>query len=114
MEKYIYVINIENTDIYKIGISKYHPSLRIKQIQTGNPFKLSIQKFYLTDKANLLEKILHRRFASKKVIEDDFLALKGEWFKLTPEDILSFEEKCNKIIENIDFVKKNSTYQNKF
>ncbi len=77
---YVYFITTENkgnTPI-KIGVS-INPELRIKELQTGNPFKLKILKIIpcLTKSAAYaLESALHEltKSTNKRMI--------GEWFKI--------------------------------
>lgn len=69
----------DNSGLYKIG-STTNLNERLKQLSIGNP---NIQLcFYL--KCDV-ERILHDKFASKRV--------KGEWFKLTKEDLAYMRKK---------------------
>jgi hypothetical protein len=79
----IYIISGNNA--YKIGESK-NPEKRLKQLQTGNPWRLKLIKIYEDiDYAYLIEQILHKKL--------DFYNVGGEWFQC---DI----EKIYKIIDN--------------
>ena len=66
----IYFIKMDQTDIVKIGYA-HDPFKRLKSLQTGNPFKLSI--FYTMDGDCRLEKDIHDLFLDYKMY--------GEWFK---------------------------------
>jgi predicted GIY-YIG superfamily endonuclease len=57
--KYIYIIQMKGTLYYKIGVSN-NLNKRLSTLQTGNPIKLYIVRYYLiyTD-ANRLEKLIH-------------------------------------------------------
>jgi hypothetical protein len=80
---FIYVISdAEKSEIRtKIGISQ-NPEKRLKQLQTGNPIRLSIH--YIEElpyeKTRVLESFLHSNL--------NHLRLKGEWFSMTVEDAI--------------------------
>ena len=105
---FVYLIKIKNTDIYKIGITRKHPkaNVRKKGLQTGNPFELEYHNYYETDIPNKIEKCLHRLFAHKKYMQDDFIALKGEWFRMEINDVLEFLQLCKKIENGIKITNK--------
>ena len=107
---FVYLINIERTDLYKIGITRKTIKERMKSLQTGSPFKLFIIDFYETDMCQKIETILHRNFKHKKYVSEDFENLIGEWFQLTFEDVKDFREKCQKIEDNVNYLKVNSTF----
>jgi len=108
--KYVYLIKLEEIDIYKIGFSK-NPKNRIKGLQTANPYELVLIESYLSDRANILEKTLHRRFASFKVDENEY-KLKGEFFKLDTNSVKNFKDTCQKIDTNLKIIEENSTLYN--
>lgn len=72
---YIYVIECEG--LYKIGWARSSPRLRRKTLQIGSPFELTLIGVIPGERIDEAE--WHRVFAHKRV--------RGEWFKLTPEDI---------------------------
>ena len=102
----IYLIHCKFVDFYKIGIS-INPQKRLKQLQTGTPYELSIIYVHESKFPFKVEKILHNTFASKKIADNyeyDFEKLMGEWFNLTPGDVLDFKKNCIKtesLIENL-------------
>jgi hypothetical protein len=110
---YLYLININNTDLYKIGITKRSPEKRLKTLQTGNPHSLRIQSYYKSDIANKIEKYFHRIYKYKQYNCDDFNNLFGEWFSLQPDDVLNFIPMCKKIETGIKIVndRSNSLYR---
>jgi predicted GIY-YIG superfamily endonuclease len=57
--KYLYIIQMRGTNYFKIGITN-SLTKRLSTLQTGNPIKLYIVRYYLiyTD-ANRLEKLIH-------------------------------------------------------
>lgn len=81
----------------------------MKSLQTGNPIKLLLIDFYETDMCQKIETILHRNLKHKKYISEDFENLTGEWFQLTFEDMKYFREKCQKIEDNVNYLKNNSS-----
>ncbi len=69
----VYIIRIQNTDKYKIGITK-DLQRRIKQFKTGNPDNIKIDYFIATENSRKLEKTLHSKFKEHRI--------GGEWFIL--------------------------------
>lgn len=88
--KYIYLINSEGTNKYKIGIAK-NPNERVKQLQTGNSEKLEIVEIYKSKYASKIEKNFHRRY--------NYTSLLGEWFIFNEKEETKFIEMC-KLYEN--------------
>lgn len=68
----VYVINIQNTDRYKIG-KTIDLKRRLKQFSTGNPENIKIVYFVATKHYHSLEKHLHSMFFE--------YTIGGEWFK---------------------------------
>ena len=62
----------------KIGVA-VNLEKRIKTLQTAFPYKLTLIHSVQSDRANTLERELHKHFAAKR--------LNGEWFALNQEDI---------------------------
>jgi predicted GIY-YIG superfamily endonuclease len=91
---YIYLIENEISDskVYKIGYTN-NLKKRLTELNTGNPGKLSLLKYFETKIPTKLEKVLHNRYKSKKI--------KGEWFELDDTDISSFNEICRKYENNL-------------
>ena len=97
-KKIIYLINADNSERYKIGItSRKNLNHRLRNLQTGCSDKLNVIKTYETDYASLIEKTLHREFAAKQLM--------GEWFFLEINDVLKFEERCKIINNSIELLK---------
>jgi hypothetical protein len=107
--KYIYLLQLEGTDLYKIGFTKNSPSKRVKSLQTGSPHKIILADQYETEMASKIESILHRSMKSKKYIAEDGFTLLGEWFKLDMSDIKEFKNRCKRIEENLRVIKEIST-----
>jgi hypothetical protein len=106
----IYLINLENTDLYKIGVTKTTPEKRMKQLQTGCPRRLVLIDFFGTDRPFQIEAALHRFLRHYKFISEDFDYLQGEWFMFRE---INFRERCLSIEKNIEFLENNSTFVTK-
>jgi len=104
---FVYLINSGVTDRYKIGVSKNPPD-RMRGLQTGNPQKLTLIEYYESDIYQRIETVLHRTLKHKKYVPEDFEMLKGEWFILDDEDVLTFKKNCEKIESRIEYLKKHS------
>lgn len=75
---YIYILQIEEFDLYKIGVSQ-NVKRRIKDIRSNNPFYcklIYVGSFYDVYE---IEKQIHELFSINK--------FKGEWFKSYKDDI---------------------------
>ena len=73
----IYLVNAENTDLYKIGYTSVGAETRLKALQTGSPYKLNIIK--QADGSISKEKYIQNWFYYKKT--------RGEWFKFNDDDV---------------------------
>lgn len=104
----VYLIQLGQTELYKIGVSK-NSKKRIKQLQTGSPYSLTLISVYKTVRPYKLERILHSKMSSRKYspnFDADFDLLTGEWFNLSVKDVLGFLDSCKKIEDSIDLLKK--------
>jgi len=72
MSKYVYIAKCSDYE-YKIGVSD-DPEARVKQLQTGNPSKITLVSSYESENAEITEHKLHSLLES--------YALRGEWFKI--------------------------------
>lgn len=104
--KYVYLANIENTDIYKIGFTKLSPEKRVKGLQTGNPNKIVLINSYKSEIAPSIESVIHNYFKHKKNNPDDGLKLLGEWFILERLDVEKFYDTCKTIEDNLNIINK--------
>lgn len=84
MTSYLYVIG-NSTDKQKIGFSK-DVEKRLSTLQTGNPDILKIHHIIecSSEKTRALEKKIH--------LELNYKRLKGEWFKMVPEEAKNYLE----------------------
>jgi hypothetical protein len=99
--RYVYLINKEHTDEYKIGISN-KPEKRLKTIQTGNSEKVIIYEKFSSQYPTKVEGKLHRFFNSERK--------KGEWFILTDKQVKSFLILCEKYEKNFNFLAKTNIF----
>ena len=77
-KQFVYFIHEEgNTEVFKIGCTKLHPSERLIALSTGNPRRLIIYRWIETENCKQLEEDLHSRFVN--------LHIRGEWFYLSTE-----------------------------
>lgn len=86
-KKYIYVMQCKN--FVKFGVSN-NPAVRIKELQTGNPFKISLLLSIVYDDSFSIEKRIHKYFNEKRE--------SGEWF-LIDKKIKDFV----KYLKNIEY-----------
>jgi hypothetical protein len=71
----VYFITTEHAERVKIGHTKNDPTARLRELQTGSPFRLCI---IATERGDVtLERRLHARFGQHR--------LHGEWFTLCGE-----------------------------
>jgi hypothetical protein len=104
---YVYLIlevNEHGDEHYKIGISKNEPEKRLKQLQTGNPNRIDILKFYKSENYKRVEKWLHSKYSSFRTLANN------EWFKLPNEHVLIFEDTCKKVDETINLLLKENPF----
>lgn len=104
---YVYLIlevNHNGEESHKIGISKNEPIKRLKQLQTGNPNKISILNFYESINYKRIEKWLHTKYSLNKTLAEN------EWFKLSDEQVLMFTDTCKKADETISFLLKENPF----
>lgn len=92
-----------NEGIYKIGVTRGTIERRIKKLQTGNPGEIHICRYYHTKIPFFIEKHLHLKFFSKKVM--------NEWFELDPNDVFSFEESCKQIEDMYNSLEENCFFK---
>jgi len=90
VDNFVYIIGNNDHNMFKVGISN-DPNKRIKGIQTGCPFPLSILKKYnLNSHSSLVEKKIHTLLDK----DNEVKSLMGEWFscKLDKIDKLILDE----------------------
>lgn len=97
---YLYLIQKENSNTYKIGISKKNPNLRLKSLQTGNESILVLDYFIKSKCYTNLEVALHNEFKLNRK--------NGEWFEF--DDIEYVKNRIEKVNEQLEFLL--NSYQN--
>jgi hypothetical protein len=108
--KYVYLFNVEGTNVYKIGNSK-HPEKRTSEVQTGCPFKIIEVARFKSKYPTKVETALHRKFGFQK--QDEYgRELQGEFFALSIEDKDTFLEHCQ-TLENNFIILENNPFFNK-
>lgn len=97
---YVYLLadNLKE-GIYKIGVTRGTIENRIKKLQTGNAGELYMCRHYQTSIPFFIEKHLHLQFNSKKI--------KNEWFELSDDDVLDFNNRCAEIEKMYEALKDN-------
>lgn len=75
MNGQVYIVRIEDQNIYKIGISVNDVKDRIKALQTGCPYKIRPVFVAQVENSAASERYLHHHFKACK--------MQGEWFKLS-------------------------------
>lgn len=102
---FVYLIGENNEENkYKIGVTRHKDiNKRILELQTGNSQELYIKDFYETEHPYKLEKMLHRHFFDKKIL--------NEWFSLNGDDIKSFKELCSKYSGILESLKYNPFFK---
>ena len=101
----IYSPELGESGLHKIGIAK-QPEKRLKQLQTGCPYKLEIIYIVESKFTSKVEKFLHKKFSHKKNVQKFDQNLKGEWFNLDVSDILEFKKTCSEIERKLEFLEK--------
>lgn len=95
----VYLICDPVNDHYKIGVTKNDESERLKRLQTGNSNEMFVHTIYKTKWPFRIETLLHKKYSSKKVL--------NEWFELSPEEVLEFKDVCGKLEKQIESVLDN-------
>lgn len=109
--KYVYLFNVEGTNVYKIGNSK-HPDKRTSEVQTGCPFKVIEVARFKSKHPTKVESALHRKFGFQK--HDEYgRELQGEFFALSKEDKEMFLEHCQSLEDNFIILENNPFFNKK-
>lgn len=102
---YVYLllqVDFEGNESYKIGITKRDINIRISELQTGNPNKISLHRKYESKNYLKVERWLHRKYQTKT-------EAKNEWRTLTDEQVFSFLNDCQVADDNIQFLLENNS-----
>ena len=98
----IKVYLLECGDKHKIGYTRKTIDERIKQMKTGNSEEFKILGTYESKWATKIESHLHRKYKNKRI--------SGEWFQLTDEDVMTFEQECQNWHDVMEDITNNSTW----
>ena len=93
----------EKEGAFKIGVTRGSIEKRIKKLQTGNSGEIYVITHFECPHPFLLEKMLHTKFAGKKIM--------NEWFALDIEDIRNFTSICEELQKSIDALEDNYFFQ---
>jgi len=83
--------------VYKIGYTTGSPDKRMNQLKTGNDGNMKVLYQFETNHDQLLERSLHRIYSH--------INISKEWFKLDTMDVVNFISTCEKIEDNLNFLK---------
>lgn len=90
---------------YKIGVTSGDVNKRLSQLQTGNPYKLSVVYVFESKYSNKVESYLHKRFGTFNV--------RNEWFELSDSQVNSFIHECQVAHNMFDVLNNRNTYYNR-
>ena len=99
----IYLINMENTNNYKIGITKRDIKIRINELKTGNPEILHLVNIYESENYQKIESWLHRKYHLQRK--------EGEWFEFDDDFVENFTQICGQIDETIQSLHNNPFFK---
>ena len=106
MEGFVYLIGqLDNKDIFKIGVTKKDVNLRLKELQTGSSEELYIRSNFKSKNAYKLEKMLHRHYGNNNKL--------NEWFILEDNQSFHFIETCEKYENILDSLIDNPFFNKK-
>jgi hypothetical protein len=102
----VYLISSELNDsiLYKIGITKREVKDRLKELKTGNAARLDIINVFESKWATKIESNLHAYFNMKKISGSK------EWFNLEEKDVEEFMNRCQSIHNNLELISNNNTW----
>jgi len=104
-KKKVYLINLENTEHYKIGITSQDPAKRIKQLQTGTGINLILIETFETRFGYKLETLLHKYYEQ--------YCSNSEWFIFKEQEVKKFIATCSLLENNLDVLEKHNSYLQK-
>lgn len=85
---YLYLIQCNSSDFYKIGFSE-NPENRLRNLQVGCPYSLTLVYKKCFKKSAKAERFLHKKYRYKRGI--------GEWFELSRDDIVQIKNEIELI-----------------
>jgi len=97
-------VNDYGEEVYKIGVTKRNVDTRIRELQTGNPNKISVLRVYESDNYLKVERWMHRKYFDAKT------EAKNEWRNLSNDHIITFLVDCKNADETISILKKTNPF----
>jgi hypothetical protein len=82
---YVYILRSGGENLFKIGRTDGDVEARIRQLATGNPYRLTKFDVIDTEHDSLCETYLHRMLRSKRSLASGA----REFFEITPEELKS-------------------------
>lgn len=79
---YVYFIQKENEDIFKIGMTTKSPEKRLASIQTGSPDELILYGSISSSQPAKLEKEIHKKYKNHRI--------RGEWYSIPVGEVKTF------------------------
>ena len=95
---FVYLINAESTQEYKIGMSKADPLKRVQQLQTAHKNKLILIYVIKSPRYKDIEKVMHNNY-------NQYNNMLNEWFELSNELVpeVIAKMKMLSLLNNDDF-----------
>lgn len=98
---FVYLINAESTQEYKLGMSKADPLKRVKQLQTAHKNKLILVYTIKSKHYNLIEKTIHKLYSR-------YNNGLNEWFEFPNEIVQEVIAKMKELssIDNAELIRQ--------
>ena len=104
MKGWVYLLlSVDNLGLecHKVGISRYNPMKRIKQLSTGNGGQISLLNAYESIYYQKIERLLHSKYNKYRTVSQN------EWFQLPDEIVLDFLNECKKADKTASLMRDN-------
>lgn len=102
MKIYLISSEINDTILYKIGITRNDVIKRLKQLKTGNAAEMKVVEVFESKWAFKIETNLHITYRN--------YCIRGEWFNLNKSEVINFVEKCKKLHNTFEILSNNNTW----
>ena len=103
---FVYILGDSDKEgYYKIGATRGSLEKRIKHLQTGNSGQLFLINSHKTKHPFMIENMLHKRIAEKRVL--------NEWYLLSDDEVRTFSSECTKIEDIISSLEDNDFFNKK-
>lgn len=80
MSGYVYLLRMDDTDYYKVGVSAGDPNTRVATLQIGNPIELHLIAASEQEKPYQVEADIHMALEEYQV--------RGEWFRVERDVVI--------------------------